>query len=198
MTRLQAERAQARVAVVEDHIRCENRHDLDAVMATFGMDARYDDEPWGDHRVGRPGVRSYYAELMRALPDLAIEVKHRHLASDSVVVEVTIRGTHLGPWRGLPATGRRLEFPLCGVYTFDAEDRLAGERIYYDRGAVLGQLGLFHEPGRGGGASSPPSVIRSRSCARTCAAPLAMPPHPGRRTRGRNKGRRRYSRRTNG
>jgi hypothetical protein len=86
---------------------------------------------------------------MRALPDLAIEVKQRHVASDSLVVEVTIRGTHLGAWRGLPATGRRMEFALCGVYTFDADDRLAGERIYYDRAAVLRQLGLFHEPMRG-------------------------------------------------
>ena len=66
-----------------------------------------------------------------------------------LVLEVTIRGTHLGPWRGLPATGRRMEFPLCAVYSFDVDDQLAGERIYYDRGAVLGQLGLFHEPSRG-------------------------------------------------
>jgi steroid delta-isomerase-like uncharacterized protein len=149
MSLIKAEHIQARVAIVEEHIRCENRHDLDGVMATFGMDARYDDEPWGDHRTGRDGVQSYYTELMRALPDLAIEVKNRHVAFESVVLEVTIRGTHLGPWRGLPATGRRMEFPLCGIYVFDADDRLAGERIYYDRGAVLGQLGLFHEPVRG-------------------------------------------------
>jgi len=145
----ETERVEARMAVVDEHIRCENRHDLDAVMATFGIGARYDDEPWGDHRTGRDGVRSYYTELMRALPDLAIEVRHRHVASDSLVLEVSIRGTHLGPWRGLPATGQRIEFPLCAVYTFDADDRLAGERIYYDRGVVLGQLGLFHEPLRG-------------------------------------------------
>jgi len=144
-----AERVRARMAVVDEHIRCENRHDLDAVMATFGKDARYDDEPWTDHRIGRDGVRSYYSELMHALPDLAIEVKRRHTGVESLVLEVTIRGTHLERWRGLPATGRRLEFALCAVYAFDADDRLAGERIYYDRGAVLDQLGLFHEPSRG-------------------------------------------------
>jgi len=140
------ERTEARIAVVEEHVRCENRHDLEAVMATFGAKARYDDEPWEDHRIGRDGVRSYYTELLRSLPDLSIEIRHRHVATDSIVLEVTIRGTHLGPWRGLPATGRSLEFPICAVYTFDADDRLAGERIYYDRGVVLGQLGLFHEP----------------------------------------------------
>ena len=77
-------------------------------MATFGINAQYDDEPWGDHRIGRDGVRSYYSELMRALPDLAIEVKQRHVTSESVVVEVLIRGTHLDTWRGLQPTGRCL------------------------------------------------------------------------------------------
>jgi hypothetical protein len=61
-------------------------------------------------------------------------------------VEVVIRGTHVGGWGGLPATGRRVEFPLCGVYTLEAEDRLAGEKIYYDRRTALPQLGVFHEP----------------------------------------------------
>jgi hypothetical protein len=28
----------------------------------------------------------------------------------------------------------------------DADDQLAGEKIYYDRGTVLRQLGVFHEP----------------------------------------------------
>lgn len=149
MSQSVGESTESRIAVVEEHVRCENRHDLDAVMGTFGPDARYEDQPWGDQRTGHDGVRSYYIELLRALPDLSIEVRHRHVASNGIVLEVTIRGTHLGPWRGLPATGRSLEFPLCAVYTFDAEDRLAGERIYYDRGVVLGQLGLFHEPRRG-------------------------------------------------
>src|SRR5206468_8100571 len=117
----ETERLRARMAVVDEHIRCENRHDLDAVMATFGMETRYDDEPWRDHRNGRDAVRSYYSELLRALPDLAIEVKHRHVGSESLVLEVTIRGTHLGSWRGLPATGRQMEFPLCAVYAFDVD-----------------------------------------------------------------------------
>ena len=77
MSLAEREHEQARMAVVDEHIRCENRHDLDAVMATFGLDARYDDEPWSDHRTGRDAVRAYYTELMRALPDLSIEVRHR-------------------------------------------------------------------------------------------------------------------------
>ena len=140
------DRWSARIAVVEQHIRLENQHDLEGVLCTFGDTARYDDEPWGEHYEGRNGVRLFYEQLMKALPDLEIEVQRRHVADDAILLEVMIRGTHLGGWRGLPATGRRVEFPLCGVYTFDADDRLAGEKIYYDRGTVLRQLGVFHEP----------------------------------------------------
>jgi steroid delta-isomerase-like uncharacterized protein len=140
------DRASARIALVEQHIRLENAHDLEGVLQTFGDAARYDDEPWGEHFEGRSGVRQFYEQLMRALPDLEIEVQRQHVADGAILVEVVIRGTHLGGWRGLPATGRRVEFPLCGVYTFDADDRLAGEKIYYDRATVLRQLGVFHEP----------------------------------------------------
>ena len=136
----------ARMALVEQHVRLENQHDLEGVLGTFGAGAQYDDEPWGEHYKGREGVRQFYEQLMKALPDVEIEIQRRHIAEDAIVLEVVIRGTHLGRWRGLPATGRRIEFPLCGVYTFDAEDRLAGEKIYYDRGTVLRQLGVFHEP----------------------------------------------------
>jgi len=140
------DRESARIELVERHIRLENEHDLEGVLCTFGDSARYDDEAWGEHHKGRDGVRLFYEQLMRALPDLEIEVQRRHVTDDAILVEVMIRGTHLGGWRGLPPTGRRVEFPLCGVYTFDEDDRLAGEKIYYDRGTVLRQLGVFHEP----------------------------------------------------
>jgi steroid delta-isomerase-like uncharacterized protein len=136
----------ARIAIVEQHVRMENEHDLEGVLRTFGEAAQYDDEAWGEHFRGRNGVRAFYSQIMTALPDLQIDVQRRHVAADAILLEVLIRGTHLGSWRGLPATGRRVEIPLCGVYTFDADNNLAGERIYYDRATVLRQLGVFHEP----------------------------------------------------
>jgi steroid delta-isomerase-like uncharacterized protein len=135
-----------RVAIVEEHVRHENDHNLEGVIQTFGESAHYDDEPWNLHYEGREQVRQFYEQLMAALPDLNIEIVRRHVAAETVILEVIIRGTQLGSWRGLPATGRRVEIPLCGVYTFGADNRLAGERIYYDRATVIRQLGVFHEP----------------------------------------------------
>lgn len=143
-----SEQQSLRLQLVEEHVRLENRHDLDGIMTTFGAAARYDDEPWDAHYMGRDGVRTFYADLLRAMPDLRIDVQRRHSSEATVILEVIIRGHHLGSWRGLPPTGRLVQLPLCGIYTFDDKNRLAGEKIYYDRATVLRQLGAFHEPDR--------------------------------------------------
>ena len=43
-----ADHMTARLAIVKQHIQCENRHDLNELMTTFGQNAHYDDVPWGD------------------------------------------------------------------------------------------------------------------------------------------------------
>ena len=89
------DRTAARIAIVEEHVRLENAHNLEGVLGTFGETPRYDDEPWGEHYTGRNGVQLFYEQLMKALPDLEIEVVRRHV-TDAIVLEVRIRGTHLG------------------------------------------------------------------------------------------------------
>lgn len=59
-----SDRQSARIAVVEQHIRFENAHDIDGVISTFGEIAHYDDEPWGEHFEGSDGVRRYYEQLI--------------------------------------------------------------------------------------------------------------------------------------
>lgn len=146
MTGIDTDRIAARLKLVDEHVRFENHHDLEGIMGTFGAEARYDDEPWDAHYRGRDEVRSFYEELLTALPGLQIEVRSQHASAAAVVLEVIIRGRHLASWRGLPATGATVRFPLCGIFTFDDDDRLAGERIYYDRATVLRQLGVLYEP----------------------------------------------------
>jgi steroid delta-isomerase-like uncharacterized protein len=170
-----------RLRLVEEHVGFENRHDVDGVLGTFGAAAFYNDEPWRDSRVGRRAVQAYYESVMQALPDMHIEVLRRHVTDDRVILEVRIQGTHLGPWRGLPATGRRVDVPLCGIYEFDEDDRLAGETIYYDRATVLQQLGVFREPNTLAGAlltavTHPVTILRV--AARAFTAPLATPQTP--------------------
>ena len=138
-----------RLALVEEHVQQENRHDLEGIMATFGADPWYDNEPVDEHHHGRDGVRAHYEELVGALPDLHIDIHQRHVTDDDVILETTITGTHEGTWRGLPGTGRSVEFDACAVFAFDDQGKLAGERLYYDRASLLRQLGIFHDPEEG-------------------------------------------------
>lgn len=140
------DRRAARLALVREHVRLENLHDLEGILKTFGDAVAYEDMAWGSEYPGADGIRSYYEQLLEASSDLRIDIEQEHMSGDTVVLEVVIRGTHTGDWYGLPSTGHRFEFPLCAVYTFDENDRLAGERIYYDRATVLNQLGVHREP----------------------------------------------------
>jgi SnoaL-like polyketide cyclase len=103
--------------------------------------------------------------MLQAMPDLHIDIRRRHASEDAIIVEAVIRGRHLGTWRALHATGRQMEFPLCGIFTFDEGNRVAGEKIYYDRATPLGQLGCFTIP-RACVGESPPH-LRNRSRWRT-------------------------------
>jgi len=138
---------QARLGRVEEHVSHENAHNLDAVMETFSALSYYDEEPWGEHHVGHEAVRGHYEQLFLAAPDLLIDIHRRHVTEEAVILECEISGTHEGSWRGLPPTGRRISFPICAIYDFEDDgDKLACERIYYDRATELNQLGVMHEP----------------------------------------------------
>ena len=64
-------------------------------------------------------------------------------AAEAVVLEVVVRGTHTGTWKGIAPTGRRVEFPVCAVLAFDETDRIEAEIVYFDRMTVLAQLGVM-------------------------------------------------------
>jgi SnoaL-like domain len=100
-------RINARIQLVEKHVRLGNLHDLDGILDTFGPDARYDDEPWDDHRIGRDQVHLYYKQMLAAAADFRIEVRNWHATGEAVILEVTISGTHTG---GLAGHGEKSQF----------------------------------------------------------------------------------------
>ncbi len=110
---LENDRVVARLRIVEEHVRRENDHDLAGIMATFGDEAQYEDAPWGEQRLGRDAVEQYYRDLLTALPDLHIDVRHRLVTEDAVVLEVVISGTQAGTWRGCQRLDGRCGFPCA-------------------------------------------------------------------------------------
>jgi len=153
----------ARLRLLEEHVRAEVDHDLEAIMRTWGEEPWFDDVAWEEKSYGREAVRGHYAELLKAFPDLDIEVHEHHVTEHGAIAETTVSGTHTGPWRDLPPTGRRMSSRVCAFYTFDDAGLLQLERTYYDKAIVLEQLGLFQDPrrplGRVMAAITPPFTV---------------------------------------
>jgi steroid delta-isomerase-like uncharacterized protein len=133
-----------REAIVVEHMESENRHEFDVTLETFDH-PRYELIATGDVYDGPEEVSAYFDESRRAFPDQRNELRSLHHTDDGVMVEAIIRGTHDGPLRNLPPTGREYELPILAFFVFE-EDRLLCERVYFDQLTVLRQLGIARDP----------------------------------------------------
>jgi len=129
---------------VREHMESENHHDFDTTIATFAH-PRYEIVATGDIYDGETEVRGYFAETRTAFPDQRNELIALHHADDAVIVEFDLLGTHLGPLRSLPATGRAFRSRMTAFFLFE-DDRICCERVYFDQTSVLRQLGVAHDP----------------------------------------------------
>jgi steroid delta-isomerase-like uncharacterized protein len=145
MPRISDSQRAARIKAVQEHFRIENTHDLDAVMDTFGNKSSFLAN--NELQEGREAVRAFYGDFFRGFPDLRFDITSLHVGEEAIPVEMVLSGTHRGTWFGIPPTGRRFEIPVCAVFIFDEDDKIAGERGYFDSALMLRQLGLLPQAG---------------------------------------------------
>jgi steroid delta-isomerase-like uncharacterized protein len=91
---------------------------------------------------GPEGARRVVALFRSAFPDLRFTIEEQVADGDKVLNRVTARGTHQGPFMGLPATGNPV------VVSGLAIDRVVDGRLterwgYVDTLALLRQLGAI-------------------------------------------------------
>jgi len=132
-------RAQREV-VVREHMESENRHEFDVTLRTFAH-PRYELIATGEVYDGEEAVRGYYAATRAAFPDQRNVVHVIHHADDAVIVEFDLLGTHRGPLRGIPPTGRAFTCRMVALFLFDGE-LIVCERVYFDAATILRQLGI--------------------------------------------------------
>jgi len=133
-----------REEIVREHMESENRHEFDVTLDTFDH-PRYELIATGEVHDGPEEVAAYFEESRTAFPDQRNELISLHHADDAVLVEAIIRGTHKGPLRSLPPTGREYELRILAMFLFE-DDRLLCERVYFDQLTVLEQLGIARDP----------------------------------------------------
>lgn len=60
------------------------------------------------------------AATRSAFPDIVVTIEHQVAEGDLVATHFVGRGTHRGPWAGIPATGRRID--VTGVILWRISD----------------------------------------------------------------------------
>jgi hypothetical protein len=53
--------------------------------------------------------------------DRVLDVERVMEAENSVIVQGTLTQTHIGPWRSVPPTGKRVTVPFCDITSFDTQ-----------------------------------------------------------------------------
>src|SRR5262245_56478365 len=133
-----------REQLVRDHVEAENASDFGAALATFAH-PRYEYVASDEIHDGAEAVMAHWREYEKAFPGQLVEIVKLHSADDAVLMEAVARGTHTGPFRSLPPTGRSYELPFLAIFVFEGED-LVCERIYLDSGTILQALGVANDP----------------------------------------------------
>ena len=133
-----------REAIVLEHMEAENAHEFERSIGAFSH-ARYEIIPTGEIWDGKEGVNELMVQNKRGFPDFKFLPTSMHHADEAVFVEGRFTATQSGNWRGLPPTGRRVDFPMMIVFLF-RNDEMICERVYFDLTTLLRQLGVARDP----------------------------------------------------
>jgi len=132
-----------REKIVLEHMQAEVDKNSLATVSTFSH-PRYEVIPTGEVYNGAQAVDAFLSESMTAFPDFSFETHHIHHAEEAVIVETSFSGTHLGSWRGIPPTGKRVNYRMCNIFVFEG-NKLVCERINFDLLTILTQLGVTRD-----------------------------------------------------
>jgi steroid delta-isomerase-like uncharacterized protein len=118
------------------------KRDPDAMKAAYAEHAVVDFVPLGLVLRGNEELRRFFFELFAAVPDLETTYDIVATSGDAAVVEYHMRGTHLGSFQGVDATGKHLELRGCDVMHVEG-DLIVRNTAYYDGMAFARQIGMM-------------------------------------------------------
>lgn len=130
--------------LVARHLAAENAHRMDDTLATLHPACVFEDVALQQTWHGRAGARAYY-DLWWSAFDVTVQGERRYLAGDgTMIAEARYVGRHVGDFFGIAATGQPIDLRLAVIIGF-CDGLMAGERFYYDLGALLRPIGANAE-----------------------------------------------------
>ncbi len=102
-------------ALVRKNIELLNGRNLDAAVGQLAPNF-IDHEAQPGTPDGPEGVRRFFTTAYSAFPDFNAAIEDVIAEGDRVMIRSTVSGTHSGPFRGIPPTGKRVQFGLIDIY----------------------------------------------------------------------------------
>jgi steroid delta-isomerase-like uncharacterized protein len=134
-------------AVVNRLVESINTRALDRLSELVAVDVVDHNEVIFMQPDGPGGVAEGIRRLVAAFPDLRIDVHELIGEADTVVARLTVSGTNLGEYRGLPEpTNQRFETEAVAIFRL-ADNKVAEIRGTADRLGMLVQLGILPDIG---------------------------------------------------
>src|SRR5947209_7696705 len=124
-----------------NHSKAEDARDLEGLIATLSEDCVYELVPTGERWEGHVGAREFYTSFLGAFPDVKFDLTDIVIGPQGVFEAAQMTGTQRGPWAGVPPTGRSVACPIMIYFPWDpAAGKFAGEKVYFERAALLDQM----------------------------------------------------------
>jgi steroid delta-isomerase-like uncharacterized protein len=142
ITRDLSETELANLRSVSEVLQYWNRQDAEGVLAYYDDRITWLNVAMEETYRGKNEVRAFLRKLFAAFPDLNFEVTYRIARGDNVAEQWFIRGTHLGVFMGIPATGRRVEIPGMSMAEL-REAKFVSDHFYFDALGVLRDMALM-------------------------------------------------------
>jgi steroid delta-isomerase-like uncharacterized protein len=122
-----------------------NDKDWEAVRARLSADCVYDEVATNRKVEGIDQVLSLWQSWATAFPNSKATIDRELACGNTVVFEVSWRGTHEGPLQSpdgaIAATGRRIDVRACMAVDV-VDDKVKSQRHYFDMATLLQQIGI--------------------------------------------------------
>ena len=140
--------AEENQAIVRRYIEeAVNKGNLAAIDEALSPDYYNPTTAAGPSPGGAERYKQAVARERTAFPDIYLTFEHLIADGELVAYHTVWRGTHLGEWRGIPPTGKRVEWRAT-AFRRVVEGRVVAGWGTYDWLGVLEQLGATITPPR--------------------------------------------------
>ena len=126
----------------------QNGHSIEALESIYSRNFIDHMNSFNGLFQGIEGLKIGYVEIFKAFPDFRVIIHDQIAEGDKVETYKTVMGTHREEFRGIAATGGRVEFQVIDIFRIE-ENKITECWGVFEELMFMQQLGVFPEDNNG-------------------------------------------------